>query len=117
MNQISDFYENTTKVFSGVITHNGSNPDTTNDVVKFTVKAHKNDDDDDAIIDKDAVGLGVGGIFTVALTAEETIIPAAKKTSSRVYYCELTWLLSGGAGEYVLAQGEIKIEDRYQDVP
>ena len=106
--QITDFYENTTKVFSGVITHNGSNPDTTNDTITFIMKAEKSDADASAIINEDATGLGAGGTFTFTLT------PAITDDTPAQYWYEIVWHTSGG-DIYVLEQGKIYVLDKVED--
>jgi len=107
-NKISDFVENTTKVFSGVITHNGTNPDTTGDTVRFMVKEKPNDTDADSIINVVATGLGLGGIFTITLTQVLTTITV------RSYYYELLWIPSG-TENYPLDSGIIIVKDKMQD--
>lgn len=110
-NKVSDFYENTTKVFSGVITHNGSNPDTTNDKITFMLKLDKDDLDADALIDVDAGGLGSGGIFTITLSSTVTTI------EPKYYYYEIIWYLSGNAAIYLLDQSvdKLRVIEKYQD--
>ncbi len=108
MAQISSFYQNTTKVFSGVITHNGTNPDTTTDTITFIMKASKLDSDGDAVVDVDATGKGSGGIFTISLT------PSITDDLPAMYYYEIVWHLSGGE-VYVLESDTVEVKDKVQD--
>ena len=109
MAKVSDFFENTTKVFSGVITHNASNPDTTNDTVTFMLKQDVSTKDGNALINVDAASLGAGGIFTITLTAAKT------KVAPKAYHYEIVWYLSGGTEHYVLDQDIVTVKSKLQD--
>jgi len=104
---VSNFYENTTKEFSGVITHNGSNPDTTGDTITFICKTNKSDTDANAVIDQDAIGLGAGGTFSLKLT------PTTTAQTVGDYFYELNWYK--GTDIYVLESGTLTILDKVQD--
>lgn len=105
---VSDFYENTTKVFSGVITHSGSNPDTTGDTITFIMKTAKSDSDASAKIDVDATGLGVGGTFIITLT------PAITSDTPAKYFYDIIWHTAGGE-IYVLDSDQVTVLDKVQD--
>lgn len=105
---VSNFYENTTKVFSGVITHAGSTPDTSSDTITFICKLNKSDTDAQAIIDVDATNLGAGGTWKITLT------PSITTDTPATYWYELVWHTAGGE-IYVLEQGSLSVLDKVQD--
>ena len=105
--QIDDFYENTTKEWSGVIEHNGGNPDTTGDTITFICKVNKSDNDAAAVIDVDADGLGAGGIFHFKLT------PTITAQTVGEYFYEMIW--HTGTDIYVLESDVLNILDKVQD--
>ena len=107
MAKINGFPENTLKVFSGVITYDGSNPDTTNDTITFIMKSDKDDTDAEAVVDVDATGLGTGGVFTISITPALAIVTVGK------YYYELIWHFS--TGNLVLDNGIIIVSNKNQD--
>jgi hypothetical protein len=109
MGQISDFYENTTKVFTGVVTRNGTNPDLTSDTVTFMLKVAVDTPDISATIDVDATGLDSSGNFTITLSSEVT------KITPQLYYYELGWYIAGSEGIHMLDQGTLTVKDKYQD--
>ena len=105
---IKDFYENTTKNFTGTITLDSGTPDITGDVVTFTLKKKKTDTDAIAIIVKTAnVSIGAGK-FEINLTKADTTMTPGE------YYYDLVWDLSTGA-RYVLEEGTINALDKISD--
>jgi len=105
---IKDFYENTTKNFTGTITLDSGTPDITGDTVTFTMKKKRTDTNAIAVIIKTAdVSIGAGK-FEVNLTTADTT------TTPDEYYYDLVWDLSTGA-RYVLEEGTIKVLDKISD--
>ena len=105
---MKNFYENTTKRFSGTITINGSNPDITSDTVTFTLKSKKTDADMDAIINKTADVSAGAGVFNFNLTKTDT------DTTPTRYFYDIVWDLSSGE-RYVLEEGTVSVLDKVSD--
>ena len=105
---MNDFFENTTVKFSGVVSHDGSNPDITNDTVTFLMKLNKTDTDTNAAVNVNAINLGLGGAFDVILT------PSITKDAVNIYFYEFVWLLANNE-RYILESGTVKILNKVQD--
>jgi len=105
---IKDFYENTTKNFTGTVSLNSGTPDITADIVTFTLKKRQTDTDSLAIISKTADVSAGAGLFSFNLTKSDTA------TTPGLYYYDIVWDLSTGA-RYVLEEGTVNILDKLSD--
>ena len=108
---ISNFYQGTTKVFSGTISFNAAAPNISGDGVKFLMKKELTDTDANAAINSAAnvATAGASGIYTVTLSKAVTDIPVG------IYHYEIIWTLASTA-EYVLEQDVVTVLERVEDV-
>jgi len=107
MASLTDFFENSTKSFSGVVEQGGSNPDITGDTVRLLIKKYKNDSDGDAVLSKDA-STAAAGVFSFLLTPTDTTIEPGE------YHYLIEWITAGG-NEYPLEQDTFTVKNKLSD--
>jgi hypothetical protein len=109
--ELKEFEQGTTKIFSVILSLDGANQNITADTVTFTMKRSKFDSDSDAIIQQNA------DVTTNGATGEAifTLLPATTQVAARKYYYDITWTLSGGA-EYVPKSDIVTVLRRVSDV-
>jgi len=76
---LNDFYQGSTKSFSGTIVYNGVNPDISLDTITFIMKSNKDDTDAQAVLETtgSVAESGSVGTYYFNLTPTQTDIAAS----------------------------------------
>jgi len=107
---ISNFYENTTKIFDVTIYYDGVLADISADTVTLYIKEKFTDADDESIVTSvaDVATAGASGVATFTLSDDDTDIPIRK------YHLEIVWETDAGY-RFVVHQQTISCLNKLQD--